>query len=141
MWCFCAEMNIIKGQRFYNTTYNEYNTIVLYSVLYTYNGTIEASLMPFQTRCYQRRHGKCRVFRTNCTICVLSIPFFITFLLFYYLNLFFKFRYYNCSMRLQSELAKSINYCFTVVNLVVIIRRKYGIHFYGMLLRFSKTGC
>lgn len=43
-------MNIIKGQRFYNTTYNEYNRIVLYSVLYTYNGTIEASLMPFQTR-------------------------------------------------------------------------------------------
>lgn len=46
----CREMNIIKGQRFYNTTYNEYNRIVLYSVLYTYNGTIEASLMPFQTR-------------------------------------------------------------------------------------------
>lgn len=50
---FCEQMNIIKGQRFYNTTYNEYNTIVLYSVLYTYNRTIEASLMPFQTYCYQ----------------------------------------------------------------------------------------
>lgn len=50
-------MNIIKGQRFYNTTYNEYNTIVLYSVLYTYNRTIEASLMPFQTYCYQAGNG------------------------------------------------------------------------------------
>lgn len=57
MWRFCAQMNIIKGQRFYNTTYNEYNTIVLYSVLYTYNRTIEASLMPFQTRRYQQNSG------------------------------------------------------------------------------------
>lgn len=50
MWRFCARDEYYKGQRFYNTAHNEYNTIVLYSVLYTYNRTIEASLMPFQTR-------------------------------------------------------------------------------------------
>lgn len=57
---FCAtQMNIIKGQRFYNTTYTM-NTIVrpLYSALYTYNRTIEASLMPFQTCCYQQRRRR-----------------------------------------------------------------------------------
>lgn len=50
-------MNIIKGQRCpeYNP-YNEYNTIVCcIRALYTHNGTIEASLMPFQTRRYQER--------------------------------------------------------------------------------------
>lgn len=51
-------MNIIKRQRFYNTLYNEHGTIVLYSALYTHNGTIEASLMPFQTRRYQKQRRR-----------------------------------------------------------------------------------
>lgn len=58
MWRFCEQMNIIKRQRFYNTPYNEHSTIVLYSALYTHNGTIEASLMPFQTRRYQKQRRR-----------------------------------------------------------------------------------
>lgn len=60
MWRFCEQMNIIKRQRFYNTPYNEHSTIVLYSALYTHNGTIEASLMPFQTRRYQEQRRRWR---------------------------------------------------------------------------------